>query len=86
MLFVLSILFPQHLPEEWYNPLASVVHFVEAIKASCGVCGGEGGFFTTEKFCVSANLIYILQIHRLSRLHIFSLKNNSLTTGKRPHA
>ena len=66
MLFVLRILFPQHLNEEWYNPLASVVCSVEAIKASCGVCGGEGVFFTTEKLCVSANLIYILQIHRLN--------------------
>lgn len=65
MLFVLSILFPQHLTEECYNPLASVVRSMEAIKASCGVCGREGAFFTTEKLCVSANPTYILQIYRV---------------------
>lgn len=66
MLFVLSMLFPQRLTEEWYNPLASVVHSVEAVKSSCGVCGGEGGFFITGKLCVLDNLIYSLQIHRLN--------------------
>lgn len=86
VLFVSSILFLQHFTEEWYNPLISVVRSVEAIKASCRVCGGKGGFFTTEKLYVSARIIYILQIHRLNWLHIFCLKNNSLTAGKIPCA
>lgn len=76
---------PFVISEEQCNPLASVVYSVKERKALCGVCGGEVGFFITENLCVSANLIHILHIHRLNWLHIFSLKNNSLTIGKEPH-
>jgi len=59
VLFVLSIFFPQHLTEEWYNPLASVVRFVEAIKASRGVCGGERKvLYNREIVCISQSNLH----------------------------